>query len=89
MCLDSRWNCPLVRSLDVISCFACQVCSHPQGDSGGPFMCRKPNTTDEWYQAGIVSWGIRCAVPNTPGIYTKLPLYLNWIHEVMANNSHS
>lgn len=52
-------------------------------------MCRKPNTTDEWYQAGIVSWGIRCAVPNTPGIYTKLPLYLNWIHEVMANNSHS
>ncbi|XP_070185418.1 tryptase gamma-like [Littorina saxatilis] len=58
-----------------------------QGDSGGPFMCRMPNTTDQWYQAGIVSWGISCAIPNAPGIYTKLPLYIDWITETMKNNS--
>ncbi|KAK7500859.1 hypothetical protein BaRGS_00007739 [Batillaria attramentaria] len=60
-----------------------------QGDSGGPFMCRKPNTTDQWYQAGIVSWGIGCAIPNAPGIYTKLPLYVDWIHQTMENNTHT
>ncbi|KAL8571852.1 hypothetical protein ACOMHN_033379 [Nucella lapillus] len=59
------------------------------GDSGGPFMCRKPNTTDQWYQAGIVSWGIKCAIPNAPGIYTKLPLYIDWIHQTMHNNTAS
>ncbi|XP_041364277.1 atrial natriuretic peptide-converting enzyme-like [Gigantopelta aegis] len=59
------------------------------GDSGGPFVCHVPNTTDTWYQAGIVSWGIGCAVPHSPGIYTKLPNYIDWINEVIANNTDS
>ena len=50
-------------------------------------MCRMPNTTDQWYQAGIVSWGISCAIPNAPGIYTKLPLYMDWINETIKNNT--
>ncbi|KAL8616871.1 hypothetical protein ACOMHN_041790 [Nucella lapillus] len=58
-----------------------------QGDSGGPFMCRMPNTTDQWYQAGIVSWGLECAKPNAPGIYTKLPLFVDWIEETIRNNT--
>ncbi|XP_048248347.1 atrial natriuretic peptide-converting enzyme-like isoform X1 [Haliotis rufescens] len=57
------------------------------GDSGGPFVCMKPNTTNVWFQAGIVSWGIGCAIPNAPGVYTELPLYVNWINEVIANNT--
>ncbi|ESP04621.1 hypothetical protein LOTGIDRAFT_135842, partial [Lottia gigantea] len=57
------------------------------GDSGGPFVCKKENTTDEWVQYGIVSWGVGCAVPNVPGIYTVLPHYLDWIKEVIANNT--
>ncbi|XP_055875628.1 atrial natriuretic peptide-converting enzyme-like isoform X3 [Biomphalaria glabrata] len=58
-----------------------------QGDSGGPLLCRKENTTDEWYQGGIVSWGVVCGTPNTPGVYTRLILYTNWIHETIANNT--
>ncbi|XP_050391621.2 atrial natriuretic peptide-converting enzyme [Patella vulgata] len=53
------------------------------GDSGGPFVCRKENTTDVWVQMGIVSWGVGCAVPHVPGIYTVLPHYIDWIRETI------
>ncbi|CAL1527987.1 unnamed protein product [Lymnaea stagnalis] len=58
-----------------------------QGDSGGPLLCRKENTTDEWYQGGIVSWGVICGHPRTPGVYTNLPLYVDWIRETITNAS--
>jgi secreted trypsin-like serine protease len=34
-----------------------------------------------WATIGIVSWGIRCGEPNTPGIYTRVNRYLQWIVE--------
>ncbi|OTF82633.1 Group 3 mite allergen-like protein (serine protease), partial [Euroglyphus maynei] len=48
-----------------------------QGDSGGPLLCN--NEDQSWFVAGIVSWGINCAQPQLPGIYTNVPKYLNWI----------
>ncbi|XP_059154109.1 uncharacterized protein LOC131939665 [Physella acuta] len=60
-----------------------------QGDSGGPLLCRRDNRSDEWYQGGIVSWGVVCGSPNTPGIYTNLPLFVHWIQETIANHTHS
>jgi secreted trypsin-like serine protease len=40
-----------------------------QGDSGGPMFRR--DDAGEWVQVGIVSWGIGCARPENPGVYTQ------------------
>ena len=43
-----------------------------QGDSGGPISV---GTGSDRRQIGIVSWGIGCARPGRPGIYTRLASY--------------
>ena len=50
---------------------ACQM------DSGGPLVAYNR-------LVGIVSWGIGCALPNRPGIYTRITAVLPWITETMA-----
>jgi len=53
-----------------------------QGDSGGPFIVRDSDGC--WFLAGSTSWGIGCARPGLPGIYTRLARYWNWIDEHIA-----
>ncbi|XP_044758882.1 trypsin-like [Coccinella septempunctata] len=49
-----------------------------QGDSGGPLFCKG-------VQYGIVSWGRGCAAPQSPGFYTRVDRYLDFIKETMDN----
>ncbi|XP_034003931.1 trypsin-like [Trematomus bernacchii] len=51
-----------------------------QGDSGGPLIC-------DGQLEGIVSWGISCANPYFPGVYTKVRNYVGWIQRVIATFS--
>ena len=46
------------------------------GDSGGPLFVPKGN---ELVQAGITSWGGDCAAPNSPGVFTRVARYRDWI----------
>lgn len=50
------------------------------GDSGGPLMLPiHQNGSFPFYQIGVVSYGIGCGRLSSPGVYTSVQFYANWI----------
>ncbi|XP_045136079.1 serine protease 30-like [Portunus trituberculatus] len=47
-----------------------------QGDSGGPLV---QNYFSKYVQVGITSWGFGCADAGSPGVYTRVSKFLDWI----------
>ncbi|XP_053354315.1 serine protease 27-like [Clarias gariepinus] len=54
-----------------------------QGDSGGPLVTKLGAA---WIQAGISSWRKDCAQNNSPGVYTLVSQYQNWISKKIKNS---
>ncbi|ODM92147.1 Proclotting enzyme [Orchesella cincta] len=54
-----------------------------QGDSGGPLQLQ---LRGRWTTVGVVSWGIRCAEPGYPGVYSKVSKFIGWIETQMRRN---
>lgn len=48
-----------------------------QGDSGGPLVCQDELGVS--YLWGIVSWGDKCGQAGSPGVYTQVAHFYEWI----------
>ena len=49
-----------------------------KGDSEGPLVCER---NGQFFLHGITSWGLECGKSYSPGVYTDVSKYLNWIKE--------
>ncbi|KAL2730951.1 serine protease snake-like isoform X2 [Vespula squamosa] len=54
-----------------------------QGDSGGPLQLRHPIYSCLFQIIGITSFGEGCAIVDSPGVYTRVSHYLNWIEDIV------
>ncbi|CAB3380587.1 Hypothetical predicted protein [Cloeon dipterum] len=52
-----------------------------EGDSGGPMVIQREDK--RWTLAGVISWGIGCAEPNQPGVYTRISHFKDWISQIL------
>jgi len=60
------------------------------GDSGGPLV--KRSITDGKIVdklVGLISWGVECANPNTPGIYSRISTRFDWIKTTICDDLQS
>lgn len=58
-----------------------------KGDGGSPLMCPIPGTVNQYYQAGMVAWGIGCGEDGIPGVYVNVPMFRAWIDEHLTQRN--
>ncbi|KAJ8924315.1 hypothetical protein NQ315_007108 [Exocentrus adspersus] len=48
---------------------------------GGPMVIQREDK--RFLLAGVISWGIGCAEPNQPGVYTRISEFRDWINQIL------
>jgi secreted trypsin-like serine protease len=56
------------------------------GDSGGPLIVHDQEQGG-WRQIGIVSWGSGCGLYDSPGVYTRVASYREWVNACLAGTA--
>ncbi|XP_062995091.1 transmembrane protease serine 5 [Elgaria multicarinata webbii] len=54
-----------------------------KGESGRSLVCQHEHMQ---HLVGIGSWGAGCGKPESPGVYTKVAAFLDWIHHVITHS---
>ncbi|XP_037035178.1 serine protease snake-like [Bradysia coprophila] len=57
-----------------------------QGDSGGPLQIYHSTHSCSYTVVGVTSFGKACGTIGTPGVYTRVFAYLNWIEKIVWPN---
>ena len=70
----------VVNITDNMLCAAAEGKDSCQGDSGGPGMV-VDSAQDMDRLAGVVSFGVGCARPDFPGVYTRVSQFVDWVNE--------
>lgn len=50
------------------------------GDSGGSFICPVSGETNKFVLSGVTSYGVKCFT-ETPGVYTNVVKFVDWIRD--------
>lgn len=69
-------------TLFVVITFLCDYVLF-QGDSGGPLQLYHPHQSCMYEIIGVTSFGKGCGNINTPGVYTRVYHYLDWIEGIV------
>lgn len=56
-----------------------------QGDSGGPLVLERDKENNKYSVMGVISSGFGCAT-TTPGLYTRVASYLDFIEGIVWPN---
>jgi len=76
---DPTQNAPILEGQNLCT-EALQGQDSCAGDSGGPLMTANKTGRGQWFQVGLVSWGLtKCGTEGVPGVYTNVRTYLKWI----------
>lgn len=59
-----------------------------KGDGGSPLVCPVPNGPQhQYYQTGLVAWGIGCGENGIPGVYANVAKFRSWIDQHMVQRN--
>ncbi|XP_070507576.1 transmembrane protease serine 9-like [Chironomus tepperi] len=60
-----------------------------EGDEGSPLVCQVDGNSNQYYQAGIVGWGVSCGMKDIPSVYTRVSHFRSWIDDKIAKHTRS